>query len=45
MGAQFNVSEAAAIVLEYSFLPDADNDYWEIDVESEVISIGFQANL
>lgn len=45
VGAQFNVSEAAAIVLEYSFLPDADNDYWEIDVESEVISIGFQANL
>lgn len=42
IGAQFSVSETLAFTLDYSVFPDAENKEYELDVESDMISIGFQ---
>jgi opacity protein-like surface antigen len=43
IGAAFNLSETSAIVAEYSKWPDVD--FEGIDIETDVISIGFQISL
>ena len=43
VGASFNISETSAIVAEYSKWPDVDVE--GVDIETDVISIGFQISL
>lgn len=42
IGAKLKVGSSSAITLDYTLLPDAENDYWDLDVEAEMLSIGFQ---
>ena len=42
VGASVSVSENFALTLDYTVLPDAENKEYELDIESNMISIGFQ---
>ena len=42
VGGQVSINETMAITLDYTVFPDAENKEYELDVESQMISIGFQ---
>ncbi|AUM12980.1 outer membrane beta-barrel protein [Ketobacter alkanivorans] len=42
VGLKINLGTSSAITLDYTFLPDAENDEWDLDIEAEMLSIGFQ---
>lgn len=42
VGIKIDMGSSAAITLDYTILPEATNDKWKIDVDSEILSLGFQ---
>src|SRR5690606_12422933 len=42
VGAKLNVGGSGAVTLDYTVLPDIDSDEFGFEIESEIISIGYQ---